>query len=157
MSGSMPRGVEALMQNGCGEKSLPETETGKLGKPKRRFGTASMEVDAKGICDIIRTCHKANVRSLKFGDVEVNFGADQVSSSVSDVEPVPGFIPSQLGAGQVSMELSADQKAVMREAEETDLMITSPEEWEYMMIDRLVHKDRALDENRGIERAIPQG
>lgn len=55
------------------------------------------------------------------------------------------------------MELSADQKAIMSEAEETDLMITHPEEWETVLIDRLVHKDRALDENRRTERVIPQG
>lgn len=117
-----------------------------------------MEVDAKGLCAIIKTCHNANVSHLKFGDVEVSFVTEDLVNKVPH-ETVHFEMPEvePLGSGEVSMELSADQKAIMSEAEETDLMITNPQEWETVLVDRLVHKDRALDENRRTERVIPQG
>jgi len=109
-----------------------------------------MEVDAPGLCAIIKACHKAGVTCLKFGDVEVNFGSDHIVNNVSRETPARHVEPV-LQSGQVSMELSADQKAIMEEAENTELMISNPERWEESEIDRLVYRDRALDEHRRVE------
>lgn len=109
-----------------------------------------MEVDAKGLCDIIKACHKSGVHSLKFGDVEVTFDSEpQVVNNVAHETPIVDHVPLQ--QGQVSMELTTDQQAIMDEAEEADMMITRPEAWEREMIDRLVYKDRTLDERRRVE------
>lgn len=117
-----------------------------------------MEVDAAGLCAIIRTCHKAGVRLLKFGDVEVSFVSDQVNNVPHEaMYTAPDVVATQeehLGSGQVSMDLSEVQKAMLKEADEADLMISAPEEWEVLQVDRLVNKDRMLDENRRAERTI---
>jgi len=106
-----------------------------------------MEVDATGLCAIIRACQKAKVSSLKFGDVEVNFGGEPIVNNVSQ-ETFQMQRP-ELGEGDVSIELSADTQSMMEDAELADMMISDPEGWETYNVDRLVHRNRApLNGNR---------
>ncbi len=105
-----------------------------------------MEVDAAGLCAIIRACHKTNVSRLKFGDVDVTFGQDSIVSHETALFG-PTVLTNQepLGSGPVSMELAADQKAIMEDAAESELMITNPEAWEQHNVDRIVHQNRSMD------------
>lgn len=107
-----------------------------------------MGVDAQGLCAIIKSCHKSGVTSLKFADVEVNFVSEpQLVNNVAHET----YVDVPLQQGQVSMELTTEQQAIWEEAEDADMMITRPEEWERRQIDHLVYKDRALDEQGRIE------
>lgn len=103
-----------------------------------------MEIDAVGLCAIIRACHKTNVSRLKFGDVDVTFGRESIVDNVSHETPM--FGPTEpLGSGPVSVELAADQKAIMEDAAEAELMINNPEAWEQQNVDRIVHQNRSMD------------
>ena len=95
-----------------------------------------------GLCAIIRACHKSNVSRLKFGDVEVTFGPEPIVDSVSRETAAP---QNFLGGGDVSMELASDQRAIMEDAADTEMMIMHPDIWEQQNIDRIVHQNRSMD------------
>lgn len=103
-------------------------------------------LDAKGICAIINACHKAGVKELKLGDMSVSFV--QESSQVAPWTGQASLTPIPTGTEIPTEELqpqtlvTSEQKEMLRQIEENQLMIDDPIAFEARMIDSETHYPR---------------
>ena len=78
-------------------------------------------LDSKGICHIIKTCSKANVREFKFGDLTINFHSESGSMST--------IIETTNGLSQLASENQQQLELWHHELNDMTKHITSPEQW----------------------------
>jgi hypothetical protein len=107
-------------------------------------------LDAKGICDIIRACDKAGVKQLKLGDMCVTFVEESKEVTPwTGLQNPPVFGSSQ--ADQTEKEpvpqtlMTSEQKDMLRQIEENQLMIDDPMGFEQRMIDSEMFSAQPLE------------
>ena len=107
-------------------------------------------LDAKGICDIIKACDKAGVKQLKLGDMCVTFVEEsKVVTPWTDLQnPTLNAPPPSPEAGEKPVPqtlMTAEQKDMLRQIEENQLMIDDPMGFEQRMIDSEMFSAQPLE------------
>lgn len=115
-------------------------------------GTKSMETNklkAFEICKIIETCSKANVSEIFLHDITIKFHA-QRNELADTLGPASDHITTNVVVSEISSEIQkqADSfdRAQLLEAEQAQMMIDSPFDFENSQIDQDIERNRELDE-----------
>jgi len=100
-------------------------------------------LDSKAICAIINACHKASVKELKLGDLCVTFATESTQSQTWELpkDARGKEIPFEDLAPQTLM--TSEQREVLRQIDENQLMIDDPIAFEQRMIDLEMQHPRA--------------
>lgn len=106
-------------------------------------GTGSTKVQAKEICAILEACRFSNVKSLKWGDLEIEFHSsgiqerETIESSMPSTEEAARAEDSQTDSSDFSNPnaLTPEAKELLEEMHMAQLMTDDPVAYEQMQID----------------------
>jgi len=96
-------------------------------------------VTAKELCDIIKTSQRHNVSVLQFAGIRIEFVTGNTQEATTAV--IPEYIrhADVDNSETPKLDLTPEQKDIMREWEMQDTAIRDPMSYETHMIDELLH------------------
>jgi hypothetical protein len=104
---------------------------------------------AKDICAIIKTCSQSNVVEISVGGLKVCFGPEGVGEKATPLASDLGLTPTipepSFGPPSEGRLLSQEEREVIEELQNSQLMFDDPEAYEQQQIDKFMGNGAALD------------
>lgn len=93
--------------------------------------TRKKTLSSTDICEIIKTSSQFGVSSLKFGDVEIQFGQKSATTPIQETTPVTEI--TEKDHERMNKESLEEQEADLRQAQLDQMQIEDPARYEQLI------------------------